>query len=143
MKIEDIDEVAALRNHREAARKLAARAKGALLDDWSLWTEGEKIVVRNVISVEYLRQAVIEGCVDKIADIDERLRQLGVSAPLHPSPERDAKSLRRDLEMYVRVWIRELGGKLRPKAHLIDALALTTEDLRKRAEAAPAQQASA
>ena len=34
------------------------------------------------------------------------------------------------LRMYRRAWIRELGGKLIPKTHEIDALVLTTRRLR-------------
>jgi hypothetical protein len=134
MNLENIDEVKSLRDHRERASKLADRMYTASLDNWGVFVEGEQYLIGSVVSTEYARQAVIEACADKIADIDERLRELGVTTPRHNPAERDAVSLRRDLEMYVRAWIRELGGKLRPKAHLIDALVLTTADLRKKAE---------
>jgi hypothetical protein len=32
--------------------------------------------------------------------------------------------------MFANAWQRELGGKLRPKIHLIDSLVLTTRDMR-------------
>jgi hypothetical protein len=37
---------------------------------------------------------------------------------------------RQVFEMYRDAWIRELGGKLLPKGHLIDALVMTTRKLR-------------
>lgn len=48
--------------------------------------------------------------------------------------EADAATWKRELEMYDKAWLRELGGKLIPKSHRIDALALTTELLRMRAD---------
>jgi hypothetical protein len=41
--------------------------------------------------------------------------------------EKDRDEYRREFEMYARAWLRELGGKLIPKSHRIDALVLTTQ----------------
>jgi len=42
----------------------------------------------------------------------------------------EIKLLQRELKMYKEAWIRELGGTLYRKSHLIDALCLTTLMLR-------------
>jgi hypothetical protein len=42
--------------------------------------------------------------------------------------QRDA--WKREAEMYAAAWQRELGGRLVPKTHLIDALVLTTRRMR-------------
>jgi hypothetical protein len=42
--------------------------------------------------------------------------------------------LEADLAMYRNAWIRELGGTLFRKAHLIDALVLTTRDMKNKAD---------
>lgn len=39
---------------------------------------------------------------------------------------KDAADWNREWEMYSRAWLRELGGKLFPKSHRIDALVITT-----------------
>lgn len=48
--------------------------------------------------------------------------------------EADNDGWKRQLDLYVKVWVRELGGKVYPKTHEIDSLALTTERMRRRAE---------
>jgi HEPN domain-containing protein len=50
--------------------------------------------------------------------------------------ERLANDWRHEFNMYRTAWIRELGGKLIPKTHDIDALVLTTKALREKAERA-------
>lgn len=46
------------------------------------------------------------------------------------------KTLRADHDMYIRAWMRELGGgdSMLPKTHLIDALVLTTRDIKAKAD---------
>lgn len=46
----------------------------------------------------------------------------------------EIRALKADLEMYQRAWIRELGIHLHNKSHLIDALVLSTRDLREKAD---------
>lgn len=48
--------------------------------------------------------------------------------------ERRAEDWRHAFNMYRTAWLRELGGKLIPKRHEIDAFVLTTRALRERAE---------
>jgi len=52
----------------------------------------------------------------------------------HDSAAEYIKGLEADFEMYVRAWQREVGNHMRNKAHLIDALVLTTQDLRRKAD---------
>jgi len=42
----------------------------------------------------------------------------------------EERGWKREFDMYRRAWIRELGGRLIPKTHEIDALVLTTQRLR-------------
>jgi hypothetical protein len=42
--------------------------------------------------------------------------------------------LEADFRMYREAWLRELGGRTFPKAHLLDALVLTTRDLKRKAD---------
>lgn len=44
------------------------------------------------------------------------------------------RSLQNDLEMYRNAWLRELGGMVFRKAHLIDALVLTTRHMKRQAD---------
>lgn len=43
---------------------------------------------------------------------------------------RERDDWRREFNMYRSAWIRELGGRIRNKSHEIDALVLTTRDMR-------------
>jgi hypothetical protein len=51
--------------------------------------------------------------------------------------EQKALDWQHEFNMYRSAWLRELGGKLIPKAHDIDAFVLTTRALREKAEQAP------
>lgn len=44
--------------------------------------------------------------------------------------KKDAADWKREWEMYRDAWIRELGGNVMRKTHLIDALVLTTRKMR-------------
>lgn len=46
------------------------------------------------------------------------------------------KSLEQSFDMYVNAWVRELGGyrNIRNKAHRIDALVVTTQDMKRKAD---------
>lgn len=48
--------------------------------------------------------------------------------------EKLAKDETANAEMYARAWVRELGGKLFPKAHHIDACVLTTRWMKERSD---------
>jgi hypothetical protein len=139
MKLCDVDEITALRNYREKAIELRkAAASGPI--NCELWFEGQPLNPFAHISAEYVRQAIIDAATDAIIAYEKNIAEHGVYIP-NPEPpfDGDAQSWRRNCEMYVRAWIRTLGGKLKPKTHLIDALVLTTEELRAVALSSPAE----
>ena len=49
--------------------------------------------------------------------------------------EKDRDSWKSEWDMTTRAWIRELGGKVFPKTHLIDSLVLTTRQMKTNLEA--------
>lgn len=135
MKHDSLTEVSELLEKRRAATEILDAAKTGLLEPVWLVHEGRRVkVLPLAVSEEYLRQSVIESAYEAIASFDKSLNALGVSTPrAHPQPE-TLDQWKRAAEMYLRVWLRELGGKVRNKSHLIDALALTTEEMREKAE---------
>lgn len=134
MKLDDIEQVNALRNDRVKASGLMAAAESGAIGDLFVWLAGERFSTFDIISKEPVRQAIINACSDFIIDIDTKLHALGVSVPRHTAPCKDGNAWRLQAEMYARAWLRELGGKVFNKTHLIDALVLTTANLRERAE---------
>jgi len=137
MKLDNLEEVTTLKNDREKAIGLRTAARCGRVGDFYIWDQGAKFNVWSVISEEPVRSAIIVACEEFIIATDKRLRQLGVvvSDPIEESPA-TIDDWKRCAEMYSRAWLRELGGKLLPKRHFIDALVLTTRHLRERAEAA-------
>ncbi len=51
----------------------------------------------------------------------------------HKSAPGYIKQLEQDFNMYVNAWLREVGRTF-PKSHLIDALVVTTRDLKRKAD---------
>jgi len=134
MKLDDIEEVIGLRNHRNLAVGLHEAARSGYLGDWTVQHDGRGFGVFAIISAEPIRQAVMHACSDFIVKTDARLRALGVEAPEHKASERDLASWKDEADMLARAWLRELGNRVFPKSHLIDALVLTTRDIRQKAE---------
>lgn len=136
MKLGDLDAVSALQRDREILlRTMKAAASGSF--NAALWLEGEKIDPFGSISAEPVRQAIIEECKNTLAKVDGQLRALGVHVKDAFEPDDgDAAAWRRTAEMYARAWVRELGGSLIAKRHFIDALVLTTREMRQKAEGA-------
>jgi hypothetical protein len=58
----------------------------------------------------------------------------GKCSRCHDSAAAYIKDLERDFDMYVNAWKREVGNHMRNKRHLIDALVLTTQDLKRKAD---------
>lgn len=135
MNIEAFITVAKLHEERSRALNLLEAAKTGSLGGLHIWHNGDCYETFDIISNEPVRQAVIEAAIDLLVATNKRLADLGVRTPPFDVPEMDAAGWRRTAEMYLRAWLRELGGKLYPKSHLIDALVLTTQEMKKRADA--------
>lgn len=135
MNLDSLDEVTTLRNHRKLAIGLRDGARTGSLGDFNVWFQGQKFDVFSIISAEPVRSAIIVACEEFVIDIDEKLAKLGVrpSDPMKRS-EATIDDWKRSAEMFSRAWLRELGGKLVPKSHFIDALVLTTQRMREKAD---------
>lgn len=137
MKLEDIDRANTLQRHRARYVLTMEAATSGWLGDFDIWhRDGERIGVWGMIPADPIRQAIIEACREALVKIDADLQSIGVSVknPFAPAVG-DAASWKSTAEMYARAWQRELGGHMIPKAHLIDALVVSTERLRRKAEA--------
>lgn len=141
MRIEDAELVSSLIGRRERILALMKEVSDPDVRDsvglrvWEL-TDG-------IVSSEFVIGGVTEGCFDALETVDKELVQLGVRLkPYQRSPD-TVTSLRQTLDMYVGAWKRELGGQLINKAHLIDALVLTTRELRRIAESSVVDEAKA
>lgn len=131
MKIESIEEVLTLRNERAAALKLRDGVWNGLLGNFDVWIEGERHQVLSTVSEKYLRAAISYNAEALVDSIDQRLRELGVSTPrLERSKPPTVEAAMSELKMYQNAWLRSLGGSIRNKRHLIDALVVTTEEMR-------------
>ncbi len=132
MNIEKLGEVSTLSARRIGAielRKRAIKAEG-------IWMKLDGWDIENEISLEPIRQAVIEACTNVIISTEMLLAELGVSVQNPEPPAVDtADGWKRAAGMYQMAWDRELGPR-RPKSHLIDELVCGTRDLRESLEKA-------
>jgi hypothetical protein len=135
VKLEDLSEITELRNQREQAMVLRNAARDGNIGDLYFYQNGVRSDAFKTVSNEPVRSAVIIACEEAVTSIDKRLAQLGVRVPRFDETPATLEAWKRTAEMYARAWLRELGGKLIPKAHHIDALVLTTRAMRKKAEA--------
>lgn len=134
MKIDDLKSVSHHLTVRENAVKLMEAAAQGGLAGFQVIQYGKSFDVMAIVSSEQIRQAIIESCDDLIRATDKTLNSLGVTTPKLVEQPETLEEWKRTAEMYVRCWIRELGGTLKPKSHLIDALCITTSDMRALAE---------
>lgn len=147
MKIDQLDSVAELIRERAQAISIyeAALDKGSSLcvDLASLPGQDGVVSVFPCLPEQSFRSALIEIASDRIVELNRQLAGLGVNTPKFEKVEMSAAGWRWNCEMYLRAWIRELGGpsKLIGKTHLIDSLVLTTQKLREQAR--PKAKASA
>lgn len=127
-----LDEAVRLRDRRKAAQRLAdAITSGSV--DFKVWHEGREINVFGTIDTEFVRSAVRHAVSLTIHEIDCRLAELRMCPkPEDPRPI-SSDALLAEIASIQNSWIRALGGRLKPKRHLIDALVLTTEDFVERA----------
>ncbi|TAI67624.1 hypothetical protein [Bradyrhizobium sp. Leo170] len=135
MKHDSIGQVSTLLAKREEATKIAEAARIGLLEPIRILHEGQIVITPGtIVPEEYVRQAVIEAAYECIRSIDKELNKLGVSTPpLEEEPE-TIEEWKQAANRYLRVWVRELGGRLKNKHHLIDALAIATAEMREKAE---------
>lgn len=145
MNIDNVDEIVRLRDLRhKAATVVTLMRRGEFLGLTVMDSNGGVFETTNLLSQNLLRGAVAQVAQEEIRVTNERLAQLGVSIPKHerdePEPQtvealnKDLGETRRELDMYRNAWLRSLGGKVKPKAHLIDALVITTEEMKSRAD---------
>ena len=131
----NVEKVVVLLKRRAEAEALIRAAAEGSMDNCVLYFGGEKFEVRpDLVPRDNIRQTIIEAAYDVLYATDRDLHSLGVSTPTLPKRLETLEQWKQKAEMYLRVWIRELGGKLRQKPHLIDALAITTAEMRNKAE---------
>lgn len=135
MRLESIDEILSLRDQRATAVKLRDGAFNGSLGNFDIWIEGDRFQILGVINEQYLRAAISYNAEALVDAIDKRLAQLGVSMPrLERSEPPTVESAMAEVKMYQTAWVRELGGSIRNKRHFIDALVLTTREMRAKAD---------
>jgi hypothetical protein len=78
MKLSDLDQALALRNHRNRAQVLRRIAQDGFFDPECI-DNGERMKVSSVISVELIRDAIVAECDKFIAAKEAELLALGVS----------------------------------------------------------------
>lgn len=134
MNLDQIEEVTRLKNHRQKAIDLRKIVSKAVI---GCAIEGQDVF--SVISAEYVRAAIDCACTDSIIATEKKLSGLrvGVKNPEPTDVEGTAESWRSWAMMLQGAWLRELGGKLIRKSHFIDALVLTTREMREKAESRP------
>lgn len=132
MDISKLDEVTALRNHREKALQLHHMAFGQLID---LRVGNDPVDAFSIISAEPIRSAVRDACIVYLLDLEAQLKKLGVRVDKPTAPlDGTAEQWRREFEMYGAAWRRELGKHIGRNRHLIDALVSGTKRMRRRYE---------
>jgi hypothetical protein len=111
MNLDSINEIVRLRDQRSRAqRAIALMRMGASTSLTVIEDGGNVFETFDLLSSNLVPEQTIEA----------------VSKELYAT--------RRDLDMYRNAWLRELGGTLVRKRHLIDALCLTTAEMRSKAE---------
>ncbi|WP_454629679.1 hypothetical protein [Bradyrhizobium cenepequi] len=132
MKLDFLDEAVRLRNRRQTAQRLADVITTGTID-FTVWDECHQTHVLGTINTEFVRSAVRHAVGLTIYEIDCRLAELGM-CPKPPEPKPEAPDqLLIEIASIQNSWIRALGGRLKPKRHLIDALVMTTEETVERA----------
>lgn len=97
-----------LRDEREALIRIEAAATRNPPDSLHITDNGSRIDVLRFLPSEPIRSEIIETAGDRIVAIDKELKRLGVCTPEYKRAEMDAEV--RTAEMYLRAWIRSLGG---------------------------------
>lgn len=129
MNVDSLEAATSYKNHIVKVKKLRENAASSMIS-----CEINNTIDPFVfISAEPVRAAIDVACTDLIIELEEKLRKLGVRVN-NPEPVAEDKmeNWKREAIMLRTAWLRELGNKLLPKRHFIDALVLTTRDLRER-----------
>lgn len=143
MNLASLPEISRQSTRRDRAWQLVTLMRRGTSTHLTVMDTDEKVFeVFDLLSANILRGAIAKVAEETAEDAEECLRKLGVTMPAKPAePEPTVEALteevrktRRELDMYRNAWLRSLGGKVRPKAHLIDALVVTTEDMREKAD---------
>lgn len=130
MKHDSLSKVAPLVALREEAVNLIDALRDGHLTGTSLLHDDRIVRISpNLVNEEHVRQAMMESAYEAIASIDKDLNALGVSTPKMIERPETLDQWKQAAEQYLRVWVREMGGKLINKRHLIDALSLTTREM--------------
>lgn len=127
-KLDFLDEAVRLRDRRQSAQRLADAITSGHAE-FNVWNEGRVNDVFATIDTEFVRSAVRHAVGLTIYEIDCRLAELGMcNKPEEPKPI-SSDVLLTEIASLQNSWIRALGGRLKSKRHLIDALVMTTEEM--------------
>lgn len=138
MNLENLEEIARLRDLREGALKLTNAAFTCPLSEISVYSEGGRIDVKKFANEKYLRAAISYAAEMVLDNTEKGLSELGVSMPRREaSTPPTVESAMSSLKMYQNAWLRSLGGSIRNKRHFIDALVVTTEEIVEKAKRWP------
>lgn len=134
MNLDNLKSVIELQAVRARAVRLMEAASTGHLQRFEVLYEGVCLDVMGVVSRDQIRQAIIESCDDLIRTTDKSLNSLGVATPALVVQNDTIEGWKRTAEMYLRAWLRSIGGKVPSKAHLIDALVIATEEIKYKAD---------
>ena len=133
MNLDNLDEITRLRGQRDYALKLTKAISAGDLGDFHVWIDGQQLKFLPFVNEPFIRAAISYAAEMELDIAEKRLKELGVSMPRRDETVPTVEIAMSQLKMYQNSWVRALGGSVRNKRHLIDALACTTEDLRKKA----------
>jgi hypothetical protein len=133
MNLDSIEQVARLRDQREHALTLMRAISEGSLSNLDFFLDGKAYHLPAYLNEQFLRAAISYAAEKELVAVEAELRSLGVRLPDREEPAPTVDSAMSELKMYQKAWIRELGGSLRVKRHLIDALVVTTQEIREKA----------
>jgi len=130
MELTDLETITALNKEREELIKLRQENE---THEPQTFIAGQGI--SSLIPSEIVRAAIYHALHERLVAIDSKLFSLGVRVGNHHIARAgDAAAWQRESDMFKGAWLRELGGKLINKSHFIDALVLTTREMKERDE---------
>jgi hypothetical protein len=134
MKHDNVSKVVPLIERRADALALIEAARSGFIEPVWIVHEGRRFKAQPIVHEEHLRQSIMESAYEFVETTDKELNSLGVSTPKEIERPETLQKWKEAAEMYLRVWVREMGGCLKNKRHLIDALCLTTRDMYEKAQ---------
>ncbi len=133
MNLENIEKIARLRDQRNIALTLTRAISEGSLANFDFSFEGRLYHLPAYLNEPFLRAAISYAAEKELVAIEAELRSLGVRLPDRENPPPTVDEAMSELKMYQKAWVRELGGSIFAKRHLIDALVLTTREIREKA----------